>query len=196
MQSYDEDGLVDRVARVDPVRRTAFALSCAQRLLPLYQRFVERSGSADPGKLIGVADRLWAVLQGQPATNLAADQRLAESLVPDDEDDSWVLETGYAQSAAAAVAYAVRSWLTGDPQEAAWAARQLYEAADYAAQQVQVGLYGNRQAEAAVQESEIVQGALAAIADDLARVEGDRLEISALRDIADEEGRAWSRSLP
>lgn len=41
---------------------------------------------------------------------------------------------GYAQNAAAAVACAVRTWMTDEPQEAVWGARQVYEAADYAAQ--------------------------------------------------------------
>ncbi|GEA86031.1 hypothetical protein CGE01nite_32820 [Cellulomonas gelida] len=39
---------------------------------------------------------------------------------------------GYGQNAAAAAAYAMRTWMTNSPQEAAWAARHGYELADYA----------------------------------------------------------------
>lgn len=63
-------------------------------------------------------------------------REVAEALVPF-EDDDWVLESGYAQNGIAAIAYAVRAWLSDDPQEAVWAARQVYEAADYGAQQSQ-----------------------------------------------------------
>ncbi|GAC1477129.1 MAG: hypothetical protein NVS1B16_08040 [Pseudarthrobacter sp.] len=54
----------------------------------------------------------------------------AEALVPL-EDDSWMDESALAEHAAGAVAYAIRSWLTGDAQEACWAARQIYEALDF-----------------------------------------------------------------
>lgn len=54
---------------------------------------------------------------------------MAEEQVPY-EDDSWVDECAFAQHAAAAVAYAIRCRLTGDVQEAGWAARQVYEALD------------------------------------------------------------------
>ena len=62
IRSYDEVALVDRLGSLDPVHRTAFALSCGQRLLPLYQRFAERSAPAAADRWLGVADRLWAVL--------------------------------------------------------------------------------------------------------------------------------------
>jgi hypothetical protein len=61
---------------------------------------------------------------------LEAKEAIAEALVPY-EDDSWVQELAYAQNAGAAVVYAIRCHRTADPQEAAWAARQVNEALFY-----------------------------------------------------------------
>lgn len=60
---------------------------------------------------------------------MGAQQDVAEKLVPY-EDDSWGDECAFAQYAAAAVVYPIRCRLTGKEQEAAWAARQVYEALD------------------------------------------------------------------
>lgn len=69
---------------------------------------------------------------GGEVSNLARAQQIVEDMVPADEGE-WTFEMGYGQSAIAAVVYAVRTWLTDDPQEAVWAARQVHQAADYAA---------------------------------------------------------------
>ena len=63
----------------------------------------------------------WDVASGVRA-DVGTYQAEAEAMVPSDEH-GWTLETGYGQNAAAAAAYALRAWLTDDPQEAAWAAR-------------------------------------------------------------------------
>ncbi len=118
-------------------------------------------------------------------------------MVPVDEGE-WILETGYGQNAAAAVAYAVRTWLTEDPQEGVWAARQVYEAADYGAQRSLPGLDLNAAgAEETLFQSRIVQAAVTGLAEDLDAVEapaGD--EWVGLRDRARREGALWARTLP
>ena len=70
---------------------------------------------------------------------MSQSERIAESMVPV-EDDNWIHESAYAQTAAAAVVYAIRIIRTADPHNAVWAARQLIEAADYA-EQISVGGY-------------------------------------------------------
>lgn len=91
--------------------------------------------------------------------------------MPDEEDEGWVAESAYGQSGAAAVAYALRTQLSDDPQEAIWGARQLYEAADYAAQQQNADLELNDPgAEELLLCTPVVQEALAGIEHDLARV--------------------------
>lgn len=196
MHTYDEQALVHDLANLTPARRTAFAAACAQRLLPLYQRFAEQSAAADAEQLVAIVEHVWATLDGQEPHDLAADQDQAEELVPDDEDDDWIFESGYAQNAAASAAYAVRSWLTSDPQEAAWAARQVYEAADYAAQHAVLDGDTSGDVETALLDSKIVQQALAGLVGDLARLQAESCDFHTLRAHADDEGRDWSTSLP
>jgi hypothetical protein len=52
------------------------------------------------------------------------------SLLPNDEPEG-LEQQAYANDAVASVAYAIRARLTGDCQEAMWAARRAYEALDH-----------------------------------------------------------------
>ena len=52
------------------------------------------------------------------------------------ESDDWVIGNALADDALSSLAYAIRCSLTPEPQEAAWAARRAYEAADQAAMRV------------------------------------------------------------
>jgi hypothetical protein len=123
---------------------------------------------------------------------------VADGLVSDEEDEPWVWESGYAQNAAASVAYAASTWMTDDPQEAAWAGRQVYEAGDYGAQQSMTERDLN--APGALQrvlESSIVQAALEAIEADLLQVEREgRNGVDALRERASREGSDWAAQMP
>lgn len=130
---YDEADIVQKLRQL-PVRlRALFALLCALRVLPSYARFHSRTGRGDPLALQALSERLWQDLTGNTMAaselQLAVDSALR--LVPA-EDDGWDEETQpYAEDAAAALAYALRARLNGDPQEAAWSARRVYEAADH-----------------------------------------------------------------
>jgi uncharacterized protein YjaG (DUF416 family) len=101
-------------------------------MLPVYRWFHDRTGQGDPAALEQALEDLWTAVKGEGRSpeSLESQQHVAEELVPH-EDDRWVDECAYAENATAAVAYAIRSWLTGSAQEAAWAARQLYDALDY-----------------------------------------------------------------
>lgn len=197
MVSYDESAIRARLARLDRASRTAYASACAERLWPLFERYAGATGEGDPAVLRGVLDEVWLVAQGVNAGDLSQAQEVAEAMVPVDEGE-WVLEMGYGQNAAAAVAYAVRTWLTEDPQEGVWAARQVYEAADYAAQRSLPALDLNAAgAEEELFQSRIVQAAVTGLAEDLDAVEapaGD--EWVGLRDRARREGASWARLLP
>jgi hypothetical protein len=137
--------------------------------LPLYAWFHEASGQGDPAVLRAALDTVWDLVLGLPAPDdLSQLQDAAESLVTDDEDPEWVDQTAYAQNAAAAVAYAVRTWISDDPEDAVLAATQLYEAADYAAQQeIDLNAPG---AEDTILGQPIVQQALKGIQEDLQSV--------------------------
>lgn len=126
---YDEAGLVDDLSGVPPPGRSLFAVACAERLVPAYEQFAERTGEGDPQMVRTAVAHLWARLGGQRSADLETEREAMEALVPR-EDESWVIEAGLAENATACVAYAIDCLLTGKPQDAAWAARQVYEAVD------------------------------------------------------------------
>lgn len=196
---YNEKQIVTELARVDQKRQTAFAASCAERLMPLFAKYTSVTGDGDPEGLRGVLDHVWNAVRGDDeGFELAADRDVAESMVPSDEDD-WVFEMGYGQNAAAAVVYAIRTWMSGDAQEAAWAARQVYEAADLAAQQSLPALTNLNDSEVARQllESQAVQAALRGISSDLSAVQSESDDRWAgLQRRARDEGAEWAGQLP
>lgn len=171
MLRYDDAQLVQALSAEPKAAQVAFAAASAERLQPLYVWFHEVSGQGDPATLRAALDAVWDLVLGLPAPdNLSHLQDAAESLVTDDEDENWVEQTAYAQNAAAAVAYAVSSWISEDPHDAVLAATQLYEAADYAAQQeIDLNAPG---AEDVILGQPVVQEALKGINEDLLGVTG------------------------
>ena len=194
--AYDEREIHSRLAALDRHAKTAFAASCAQRLLPLFERYARATGAPEMAtRLAAIVSAAWEVAAGTEA-EVAAYQAEAESMVPSDED-GWSVEAGYGQNAAAATAYAIRTWLTDDPQEAVWAARQVYELADYAVLQSRPELDLNAPGSATqVLESDVVQGALAAIERALTAVESAPSTWRQLRADAEADSQSWADALP
>lgn len=199
MRTFDEVVIVARLAALDRRSKTAFAASCAQRLLPLFERYAVSVGVPELGARLRVAvGAAWEAASGMEGDIRAylAYQAEAEGLVPSDEED-WFLEIGYGQNAAAAAAYAIRTWLTDDPQEAAWAARQVYELADYSVLQGDIELDFNAPgAEASVLASDVVQRALTALDRSLQAVESAPSTWQEVRADAEADGQEWARALP
>lgn len=133
MPSFDEKALRDAVATLPVKQRAAFAASVAERLLPAYSMYAKASGRGDPAKLRDLLNRLWEDLDGRTmsAAELTAAIGTCMALVPPEDEGPWVPEQAYGEDAAAALAYALRCRESGDPQEAAWAARRAYEALDH-----------------------------------------------------------------
>src|SRR5258705_9062200 len=64
-------------------------------------------------------------------TEVASDLEACMALIPSDEHrETWLPEAAAAEDCATALAYALRCLQNGDAQEAAWAGRTLYAAAD------------------------------------------------------------------
>ncbi len=190
MLRYDESALLDRLAGASPRARALFAARVAERLFGLYEYFAETSGQGDVGTLREALDAAWrAVDSDVPTAELERLQEAAEDLVPE-EDDDWVTASGYASNAAAAVAYALRTRLTDNPQEAAWAARQAYDVTDYAAQQQLEDAGFDDAGEEALLSRPVVQEALEGLNTDLeaALAEPPAEETSRLRDEARQGG--------
>lgn len=196
MRTYDERALLVRLDRLDRWGKTAFATACAQRLFPLYERYARSAQT--PAKARRFAEILsctWDITSGR-VENVRPLQSEAESMAPP-EDGTFGADSGYGEHAAAALAYAIRTWITDDPQEAAWAARQVYDVADYAFWQALPGLqFNNRAREDDAVNSGFVQAALSAVDRYLLTAESSPSSWLQLRQGAGIEGRIWAATFP
>lgn len=194
IRSYNEPAIVTRLAGLGRTQKTAFAAAAAQRLAPLFVRYAATTDDVEADAIGSIIHDVWRSVGGAE-TDLRPLQHVAEGLVPD-EDDGWTIDAAYAQNAAASTAYAIRAWSTDDAQEAAWAARQLYEAADYAAQQILTPeVSGSDGLEQALLAHPLVQDALAAIEDALAFVERSS-DFAELAERSTEGGLSWAGQMP
>jgi uncharacterized protein YjaG (DUF416 family) len=129
-RSYDERRLVASLSRLGRLGQAVFAATCAERLIPAYERFHQSAGQGDPATLRLLLDAVWAHVQrGEELLTAEGYQGRLDAVTPGESDD-WSVEFGLAENAAAAVGYAVDAAIEGDPRNAAWAARHAYEAAD------------------------------------------------------------------
>lgn len=126
---YDEAALAARLAAFEGWQKAAFALACAQRLLPLYLKYcaVTREGDASFARQAAVT--LWQALEDGA---LAPDELRklldrAEELVPPGDAVGVAIWHWYAADAMAALIYAVQCQQRDLTQEAVWAARQAIE---------------------------------------------------------------------
>lgn len=133
MLRYDEATIVRDLNRVASKSRVAFAASCAERLFPAYEDFCRRVGRGDQATLGGILARVWEHLLGDQMSSEQVREDLGRcmELIPGEDEVPWVDEQAYADDAASAIAYALRTLDSGESQEAAWAARRAYEAADH-----------------------------------------------------------------
>jgi len=132
IRHFDEEKLVSALQELSVNFRVAFAAACAERQLPTYRVFHERTGKGNPLVLRDALDRIWDDLGGRPLApeeiKTAIDQCLA--YMPGETDGGFSQHHAHAEDAAASVAYALRTRLTGEAQEAAWCARRAYESLD------------------------------------------------------------------
>lgn len=133
MVPYNEAELVRALSGVPAQLRVAFAAACAERLFPAYAAFSNRTGRGNPVALATILDRVWSDLLGDKMglEQIHAELARCMGLVPGEDDQPWVEEQAYADDAASAVAFTLRALESGEPQEAAWAARRAYEALDH-----------------------------------------------------------------
>jgi uncharacterized protein YjaG (DUF416 family) len=115
---YDEPATVARLEALPERLRVTFALLAASRIAPSYRRFHSRTGRGDAGAFHALVERLWRDLEGDEmrAEELVASVARAAQLIPP-EDDGWDdVERAYAEDAAA-LGYAFRARMTGDPRK-------------------------------------------------------------------------------
>jgi Protein of unknown function (DUF416) len=124
---YEEGRLRERLDELSGPRRTMFAAACAERLLPLLAAH-DRTAAA---WFRDTLDSVWRASSEPPGDAGLLQTLAAEALerIPD-EDAARPISFAVAENAATATVYAVRTALSGDPQDAVWAARQAYDALD------------------------------------------------------------------
>jgi hypothetical protein len=133
MLQFNEQSLKDTIHQMPRGPRVAFAASCAQRLQAVLHSFVSDTASVAQAKVFDQAlDYVWlhTLAPHEPDTTR---QLYAEvlALIPDEDDIEWTPTIPYVDDALSAVAYCLRCLETGEPQEAVWAARRVYEAIDH-----------------------------------------------------------------
>jgi uncharacterized protein YjaG (DUF416 family) len=118
--------------------RYAFAMLCATRVYPAYASFHVAMGRGDPRALGEIFDAMWQGVLGPGLGPRRLQQMLdaCMALIPS-EDDGWDGDVqAYAEDAAAALAYAIRTALANggaDAHEAQYAGRRCFEAIDHLA---------------------------------------------------------------
>lgn len=121
MRTFESNKLLSRLRLLSPERRVSFALACAERLQP-YREFAD-----DPNAVTlvrNILDTVFDCISGNTAS-LERLRPLSAALeeAPYLDDD-----------AAASAAYVARCLLSGEAENAVWAAQRGYDARDREAQ--------------------------------------------------------------
>jgi hypothetical protein len=187
MYSFDENALVSELGTLPSRGRIAFAAAAATRQLGSYERLARGLGAESVQRPREIAVQLWADLHAAAVDRAAWSVRLDEvmALLPEESDD-WVIGHALADDALSSLAYAIRCLLTPEPQEAAWAARRAYEAADQAAIRVLGVQPGSLNAEVAIKSHGFVQRELARQRSDLSLLGADSVDEVRQHAFADE----------
>lgn len=187
MYSFDENALVGELGALSSRARIAFAAAAATRQLCNYERLAHESEADREQRPREIAAQLWTDLRAAAVDRAAWSARLDEvmSLLPEESDD-WVIGHALADDALSSLAYAIRCLLTPEPQEAAWAARRAYEAADQAAIRVLGVQPGLPNTEATIKSHGFVQRELARQRNDLSLLRADSVAEVQRQAFADE----------
>ena len=133
MFDFDEKKLLKTLDRLSPVLRATFAAGCAARLASLLPHNDEVHARTKQ-TLTNAIDTLQADVRiaGHTAVDWQTLLNRVMALLPL-EDETFEEGGNLLDDAVAAVAYAIRTRMTGSSQEAAWCARRCYEYFDHVA---------------------------------------------------------------
>jgi uncharacterized protein YjaG (DUF416 family) len=156
MLRFDKEQLEKAIARTTGIRRAALCASCAERLIPFYERFWRQSHDA-PSFYRQALDKVWKCLgrEGNDPAEMETLFRLANERIPDEDE----LSAGsYAQDAAISVTYALDVCRTQRVTSAIRCLEQAYNVVDnYALNQLVPDGAVNLEAESAVLNHRLVQ---------------------------------------
>jgi uncharacterized protein YjaG (DUF416 family) len=129
---FVESEIIATLRKIPTEVRVGFALLCAWRLLPAYDRYCYDAGISNNPTIIALADKLRQHLMGFPMAAVELEKAFNACLAMVPQEDPWIGESqAYAESAATALAYAFQAACSDGIQEALWASTAAYEAVDY-----------------------------------------------------------------
>lgn len=134
----DESAISLRLASIGSAGVSAFSVSCAEHLYPLYEYRAEILQDGNPMVLRSALDLAWNNT-ARLNSNISALEEAYDTiqgLVLDDDAAPWDPLDPLAQNAVGALLYALRYIQGSNIQDGLWAARQVIEAADYLNQSV------------------------------------------------------------
>jgi uncharacterized protein YjaG (DUF416 family) len=191
MNTFDEIGLVSRLTELPKPLRLAFAVACASRMARPYRAGQDHLILGAPAIVDDTLNRIWDFAVGGPAADWARTERDLTALIPDGDDQLGPAHF-IVDDALAATAYAVRTAVAGDAQEAAFCSRRAYEAVDQFAQRTITATSLDADVERTLLADPVVQAELSRQARDLATLEqvtegAESAAITALRSSAASE---------
>jgi uncharacterized protein YjaG (DUF416 family) len=180
MLEFQENSLLAKMQALSQKSRMAFALAASNRLLKCFDEFASEHNISNRAVPRLVAARLWEHLvdSRELPTNQQANEWLVEvmDLMPQ-ENHQWSEALPLAEDAIASLAYVLRCLISGKAEEAAWAARRAYEAADQYAIQV-LGLdLNDKGTEATILAARVVQQELIRQERDLLLTEEEQFDV-------------------
>lgn len=130
---FSDESLKKELNRITVLRRVVFAAAVAERLLPAYVTFSQKTGRGNPHLLTEILDRLWRDIDGtkMDLEELQKNIDLSMELIPQEDEGPWVPDQAWAEDAAAAVVFALCTRQDGKSQNSVWAARRAYDALDH-----------------------------------------------------------------
>ena len=177
MYTFDENELVDILKRLTPSARVAFAAAAATRQIEsLGHMFPDlRNESADsPPNVLAC---LWEDLNvASPNVDLWSLRLEAVMNAIPEENDDWTITDALLDDGLSSLAYAIRSMIAGDAQEAVWAARRSYEATDQVVIRMLDVQPGSPAIERTIVEHEVVQRELSRQNQDLRLLSEGRID--------------------
>ena len=192
MFAFERDAIATQLDTLSPTCRCLFAVSCAERLYPMYAVYHTHSGKGNPTLLRSALDELWMCLLRQEKCAEPTFVGEYESLIPN-EDTAWTPFNPLAENAVAALAYAYQCAATGDTKPALWAAVQGYEAVDYVAHTLEEIEFEGSATETRILDNEHVQREISQQLRDIKDLEAEDIDVPklavTLRKRAVSEGR-------
>ncbi|MFI7367668.1 DUF416 family protein [Streptomyces sp. NPDC050149] len=133
MREFDSDRTLSRLERLSRWALCVFSAACVEVLAPAYRRFCEIEEVGDPAAITGLLEFVWDQLAESEVDWNSSRAPASDSLLPliPNQDEEWNEWSAPAENCVTAAVLLVDLYSTGQPELAARAAQQAYEAVDW-----------------------------------------------------------------